>query len=153
MDDVRERKKCITWPCQCDPPPKEGRAYKEVGRHEQLQGDLGLDGEFGDFGRAIGVAQLVVEVLDDLFQDGGGDLTEVDLAEGLLRERACKSNTNCEEWSSILLYVEKNKNNIARQDMGMKIHFSLGTMNHIVTNIYFGRSFVQFTYQGRTTST
>ena len=54
-------------------------AVQEVSCHEQLQRDLGLDGEFRDFGGAVGVTDLVGEVHAHLLQDVGGDLAEVDL--------------------------------------------------------------------------
>merc|ERR1712183_677714 len=59
-------------------------SVQEVSSHEKLQGNFRLDGELGDLGRAVGVAQLVVEILDDLLKDGSRDLAEVDLTHGLL---------------------------------------------------------------------
>ena len=54
-------------------------AVQEVTGHEQLQRDLGLDGELRDLGGAVGVADLVGEVHAHLLQHVGRDLPEVDL--------------------------------------------------------------------------
>jgi len=41
---------------------------EEVGGHQELESNLGLDGELGDLARHVGVLELVVKVLDDLFE-------------------------------------------------------------------------------------
>ena len=45
-------------------------AVEEVGGHEQLQRDLGRDGELGDLGGAVGEPHFVSEVHADLLQHG-----------------------------------------------------------------------------------
>ena len=48
-----------------------GSTVEEVGSHEKLEGDLGLDGELRDLGGAVGVAHLVREVHAHLLQHVG----------------------------------------------------------------------------------
>jgi len=61
-------------------------AVEEVGGHEQLQRDLGRDGELGDLGGAVGEADLVREIHADLLQHVRRDLAEVDLVSLVLGE-------------------------------------------------------------------
>ena len=61
-------------------------AVKEVGGHEELQRDLGRDGELGDLGGAVGEADLVREIHADLLQHVRRDLAEVDLVSLVLGE-------------------------------------------------------------------
>ena len=51
-------------------------AVKEVGRHEELQCNLGCNGELWDLGTAVGVAYLVVEIHTHLAQDMGAKRRE-----------------------------------------------------------------------------
>jgi len=46
-------------------------AVKEIGSHQQLQGNLRGNGEFRNFSAAVGVAHLVGEVHANLLQDVG----------------------------------------------------------------------------------
>ena len=62
---------------------RAANALEVVGRHEQLERDLGLDGELGNANVRVGVPHLVVEILDHLLQDGRVNIRELDLAGGL----------------------------------------------------------------------
>ena len=60
-------------------------AIQKVCGHQKFEGDFGLDRKFGDFGRAVGVADLVGEVHADLLQHVGRDLAEVDLIKNKIK--------------------------------------------------------------------
>jgi len=61
---------------------------KEIGRHEEFQGNFGWDGKFRNLGGAVGVLDFVGEVHADLLQDVRGDLTKVDFVGLVLAELA-----------------------------------------------------------------
>jgi len=62
---------------------------KKVCGHQKLQGNFRLHLKFRDFYRAVGIAEVVVEILDDLLQDRSRNLTEVDFSQLLFSEGTC----------------------------------------------------------------
>lgn len=91
-------------------PTSSDLGIKEVCRLKQLQSNIRLDLEIGNLTSAVVVLQLVVEVLDDLFQNVGADLLQANLTT-LLGKLTCtnirqeKMNLAIPEEESIDLMV------------------------------------------------
>merc|ERR1719438_262664 len=74
---------------------------EKVCGHEELEGDVGGDGELGHLLSAVRVLDPVHEVLADLAEDVGGDLLEADLVRLVLPVLArtaqhCLDGSRCE---------------------------------------------------------
>lgn len=65
-------------------------AIQKVCSHEQFQGDLWSDGEFGYFCGAVGVTDLVGEVHADLGQDVRRNLPEIHFIGLILSKLTCR---------------------------------------------------------------
>ena len=75
---LRERGLC--W-CSC------GSTVKEVGGHQELEGDFWWNGELWDLCGAVGVLDFVGEVHADFLEDVRRDLSKVHLVRLVLTEK------------------------------------------------------------------
>ena len=85
-----------------------GSTVKEVGGHQELEGDFGWDGELWDLCGAVGVLDFVGEVHANLLEDVRRDLSKVHLVRLVLTEKHVVRSSIAGIAGSFLVQFQKN---------------------------------------------